>query len=243
LNPAIACPFACARNASACSTIHAVPGLNVQGESHTQRVLTWMNASTKHWRTPSGVMMCFVKKSHCHRLAAWAFRKPAHVPFVASVRGSRSFSRRMFTTFERDVFYAQLLQLPEDAGVAPVVLPRQPQDQVSHLLAGPGPAGLAAGSGGAGAGQCRVDLAHVPPVGRVGDDGQQRPHRGPANALCEPDQQTLLFGVQAHVPDPPAEHQVLGAEELDLFGQLALGAVGDEQQQGLVEPPHARSMP
>ena len=33
--------------------------MNVPGESHTRRLFTWLNARTEHWRSPSGVMMCF----------------------------------------------------------------------------------------------------------------------------------------------------------------------------------------
>lgn len=38
----------------------------------------------------------------------------------------------------------------------------------------------------------------------------------------------------------PPQHVVLGVQELDLTGELAIGAAGEEHQQGLEEPGHAR---
>jgi hypothetical protein len=81
--------LAWSRKAFACSAIHAALGLNEHGDKYTRRLATWMKARMKHCLTaPPAVTTCLEKKSHCHRLCAWALKKSAHVPFRGSVLGS-----------------------------------------------------------------------------------------------------------------------------------------------------------
>ena len=53
---------------------------------------------------PSAVTTCLEKKSHCHRLAACAFKNSPQLPLVGSIFGSIRSPRRMLSTFVRLVF-------------------------------------------------------------------------------------------------------------------------------------------